>query len=287
MAKIPLLNIDPTLDALKTAMEKEAAADKPRPYLGMSSIGDECSRKLWYQWRWFADNEFDADTLARFADGHASEDITANRLRKVPGVSLTTHLCDGHQIGYSDIGDHFKGHMDGQIEGLYQAPKVKHVWEHKCVNESKFKKLEKLKNELGEKNALKEWDPIYYAQAVLYMFYSGLKRHYLTVSTPGSREITSCRTIADDDYARDLSRKGEIIICSEQPPEKLAQDPSFYQCKWCSFSEVCHYNAKPKQHCRTCQHSKPVDGGKWECKAFGELPYEAQLIGCDQWSSLI
>lgn len=287
MAAIPLINIDPTIQAMKVALEEVAAADKPRPYLGMSSIGDECSRKLWYQWRWFDANVFDADTLARFADGHASEDITADRLRKVPGINLVTHLSTGKQIGYSDIGGHFKGHLDGQIEGLLQAPKTKHVWEHKCVNEAKFKKLEKLKEELGEKQALAKWDEIYYAQAVLYMFYADLTRHYLTVTTPGSREITSCRTEANNDYARELIAKAESIICSEEPPQKLSQDPSFYKCKWCNFSDVCHYQAPILQHCRTCAFSQPIEGGKWECKAWGEIPYEGQLQGCDQWTSLV
>ena len=32
----------------------------------------------------------DADTLKRFADGHASEDIMAARLRQTPGVTLIT-----------------------------------------------------------------------------------------------------------------------------------------------------------------------------------------------------
>lgn len=288
MAAIPLLNLDPTLEAMKVEVEKEAAQEQSRTYLGMSSIAHPCSRQLWYSFRWFDDPHFKADTLFKFADGHYSEDLTAARLRKVEGIKLTTHLPDGHQIGHVDIEGHFRGHMDGKIEGLKQAPKTPHVWEHKCVNETKFKKLKKLVETLGEKNALEEWDEIYYGQAILYMAYSGLSRHYLTVTTSGSREITSCRTDANGSKARELIRKAEHIITSPKPPEKMSQEPSHWLCKMCSFVDACHYGKEPKQSCRSCQHSYPAKDAAWFCKRWdSNIPTDAQRIGCDDWLALV
>jgi hypothetical protein len=52
-----------------------------RGYLGMSGIGHDCSRKLWYDFRLCTFPDFDAITLLRFADGHASEALTAERIR--------------------------------------------------------------------------------------------------------------------------------------------------------------------------------------------------------------
>lgn len=286
MASLPVEK-DPTLDALRLAMVLQSNDQPPRGYLGMSSIADECDRKLWYQWRWFADNNFDAETLARFADGHYSEDVVADRLRLVDGVELITHI-DAKQIGFSDIEAHFRGHMDGKILGLLQAKKTWHVWEHKCVNEQKFAKMQKLKQELGEKNALAKWDEVYYGQAVLYMHYSGLTRHYLTVSTSGSREITSCRTEPNPELANELIAKAESIICTDKPPKKMATDPSFYKCKWCSFSEVCHFDQAPKRTCRSCRHSFPAKNGAWQCNFYrADIPESYQIKGCDEWSSLV
>lgn len=287
MAALPL-QVDPTLEAMKVAMQEEAGAELPRAYLGMSGIANECMRQSWYQWRWWSEVEFDADTLARFADGHYSEDLTASRLRKVDGISLTTHTPEGKQIGFSDYGGHFRGHMDGLILGLHQAPKTKHVWEHKCVNETKFKKLNQLKESEGEKNALEKWDAVYYGQAVLYMEYSELDRHYLTVATAGSREITSARTEKNKEHAQHLIAKAGEIICAEQPPARAFKDASFYKCKWCAFSDNCHYNKPPQKTCRSCRYCTPIDEGKWYCDKWGAAvpTVEDQLKGCEAWTSL-
>lgn len=288
MAALPQ-TIDPTLAALNAAMEDQALTQTPRAYLGMSAIGEECTRKLWYQWRWVADVEHDAATLARFADGHYSEDVCAARLRSVPGIELETHLEDGNQIGFIDMAGHFRGHMDGRITGLLQAPKTPHVWEHKCVNETKFKKLNKLKEELGEKNALAAWDEVYYAQAVLYMHYDQLDRHYLTCATAGSREITSVRTEKNPAYAEQLIAKAESILNAEQPPARAYKEPSFYKCKWCPFSEQCHYGAPAKRTCRTCRKAEPVEGGKWRCNFYNQIipTVNDEVAACGNWQSLL
>lgn len=288
MAALPE-TLDPTLVALCAAMESEAAQESPRAYLGMSAIGEECDRKLWYGWRWMAEVNHDALTLARFADGHYSEDAVAARLRKVEGLELTTHLASGSQIGFSDMQGHFRGHMDGLITGLLQAPKTTHVWEHKCVNETKFKKLAALKAEVGEKNALAKWDEIYYAQAVLYMHYAELDRHYLTCATAGSREVTSVRTESNSEYAKQLIAKAENILNASQPPARAYKDASFYKCKWCPFSEQCHFNAPVARTCRSCAHAEPVEDGKWRCNFVGQnIPtVEDEASGCGSWRSLI
>lgn len=284
MASIPNIS-DPTLTEMENAMVAEAAKEPPRPYLGMSSIGEPCARKLWYRLRWFASEQFDAATLARFADGHYSEDCFAARLRLVEAITLITHTESGQQIGYSDIGGHFRGHMDGEITGLLQAPKTPHVWEHKCVNQAKFNKLQRLIESEGEKSALSKWDEVYYAQAVLYMHYGKYKRHYLTVNTAGSRDWTSCRTEENPAYAKELIAKAEQIINANQPPPKISNDPAFYQCGWCPFREICHGgNNAPAKNCRTCSFSEPEEAGQWKCTLFGDVvPLDFQRIGCDQW----
>lgn len=285
MAIIP--TVDVTLEAMEKAMELEAAKELPRPYLGMSSIGDSCSRKLWYRFRWADTEVFKASTLSRFADGHYSEDLTADRLNAIEGVTVETRDKLGNQIGFDDIGGHFRGHMDGIIHGLLQSPKTQHVWEHKCVNETKFKKLEKLKAELGEKNALKAWDEVYWAQAILYMEYAGLTRHYLTVCTPGSRDWTSCRTNSDKKSAMELIAKAEMIIGSEDAPPRIG-DATYYLCKFCTFFEVCHESKPAKKNCRTCRFSEPAEDGDWVCNKFDDvIPLEFQREGCEQWTSAL
>lgn len=285
MAKLPTIQ-DPTLAAVDAALEARENAQPARRYLGMSSIGKSCSRALWYSFRWCARPSFSASTLKRFADGHHGEDVQAERLRMVPGVRLHTHTADGSQYGFSDLGGHFRGHMDGVIEGLLQAPKTPHVWEHKQTDEKKQQKLEALKIELGEKNALAQWDAVYYAQGVLYMHYAGISRHYLTCATPGGRHTISCRTEANEAEALRLKAKAARIIATDSPDklDKISESPAWYECKLCDARDLCHGQAIPPVNCRTCIHATPeMDGdGRWSCAKFGgaTIPEDVERTGC-------
>lgn len=284
MAAIPE-PVDPTLLAVDAAIES-AQDSKPRPYLGASSIGDPCSRKLWYGFRWAAPKRFPASTLRLFEDGHRGEDIMAARLRAVPGLLLSTHADDGRQWGISDHQGHFRGHCDGFIKGLLQAPKTPHIWEHKATNETKQKKLAKLKQEKGEKEALAHWDAIYYAQAQIYMHYFEIDRHYLTASSPGERTTISCRTNYVKEHAEPLVAKAKDIIASDTPPTKLSEDPTHWLCKFCDFHSICHDITPMVISCRTCVHSYPDKDGTWTCHKYGSLSVEAQVEACPDYQGI-
>lgn len=287
MATLPAMAAtDLTLDTLREVSERIGNAEPPRTYLGMSAIGHPCERWLWYSFRWAAREQFDCDTLWRFDDGHRSEDVMATRLRLVPGIHLrTVDASTGQQFGAVDLGGHFRGHADGLITGLLQAPKALHVWEAKAVNEKKAAQLDKLKAEVGEKAALAKWDPVYHAQAILYMAYFEAPRHYLTASTPGVRSMTSVRTNSDLDEARRLRAKAERVITATEPPPRMSEDPAWYQCRWCPAHAICQQrNAMPAVNCRTCAHATPeMDGnGRWSCALHKrDLAPAEQRVGCD------
>lgn len=266
------LDHDPTLAAVDAAIEGEV--QHMRVYLGGSEIGRECDRRLWYRFRWAAREKFDAKTLYRFADGHASEDIMAARLGKV--VSVTEQ-----QAEFSDFGGHLKMHIDGVVSGLLQAPKTPHIWEHKCVNETSFNKLQKLKT-LNEKTALQQWNAVYYAQAVLNMHYSGLTRHYLTCATPGTRDVISVRTEANDSFGRLLRAKAERIIFNDSAPPRISETETHYLCRMCPAAAVCFARERAPRSCRTCAHVTTMPDGKWLCELKQQhLSRDAQLAGCE------
>lgn len=241
MALIPEV-VDPTLAAIDREMERRAALEPRRSYLGASAIGDECERKLWYSIRpEIPRKPFDAASLKRFEDGHRGEALMAERLRMVPGVELwTVDEVTGGQIGGTLYGGRFGWHVDGVIRGLLQAPETPHVWEHKQVGQKKFDEFRKLKAAVGEKATLAAWDPVYFAQGVLYMELLDLTRHYLTVSTPGGRETLSCRTEAKPVMAKAVLAKAKRILDAVEPPVRLSERPEFFKCKWCDFREACH-----------------------------------------------
>lgn len=282
MAAIPAnLMADPTLAAIDAALVREKAQEPRRTYLGFSAIGQSCSRRLWYSFRWAENETFSPLSAKAIEDGHRGEDVQADRLRLVPGVELHTVAEDGKQFGFIALAGHFRGHMDGAIHGVLQAPKTWHVWEHKQVNEKKFAKLDACKAKHGEKDALRHWDPVYYAQAVLYMRFTGMTRHYLTCASPGGRSTTSCRTDENTAEADRLVDKAERIIFTDRPPERITDDPAWFECKWCPYSSLCHATAAPLPNCRTCAHATPARDGTWVCERHHKvLSKDDQLAGC-------
>lgn len=228
----------PTMEAVRLKIQERAQAAPSRDYLGASSMGNECNRALYYLVNKYPKSGKPAHVTCAAEDGYRCEDIMAERLRLVEGIELWTHDENGDQYGFSDNGGKFQGHIDGVIRGILEAPKTPHIWEHKSKEEKYFNKLVKLVEE-NEKRALEKWDWDYYVQAQIYMRKIDLTRHFLTVTTPGSRKMTSCRTDLNPAMAdMFIARAGRIIEMKEVPPRQF-KDKNFYKCKMCDFSEGC------------------------------------------------
>jgi len=274
MAKIPkIIKFDETLMKVDKKLEEKQRLEGPRNYLGMSQIGEECWRKLFYSFRGCKKREIAASGIKAIEDGFKQEDIMAERLRLLSYIEL--HTMDPNnpkeQIGFKTLLDHFRGHCDGMIKYIKEAPQSWHVWENKSVNEIKFKKMLKFREELGEKNALREWDEIYYAQAQLYMHCATVERHYLTIQTPGGRAYLSVRTNYNAKQAEALIEKAKVIIFDNfSIPAKLSEKREFYKCKWCEFQEICHDGDFPEVNCKTCKFSEPTKNGLRLCHKKNE-----------------
>lgn len=278
-----IMQTDPTLEAADRALEAKSAADRWRSQkLGMGEVGGSCQRRMWYNFRWAFKEIFTAESLKRFEDGHRSEEVQAERLRIVEGINLETiDPHTGKQFSYIDIDGHARGKCDGKITGLLQAPVKKHIWEHKAVAEKKVSELVKIVGEIGEKAALKKWNPTYYGQAQLYMHYEGTDRHYCTVSTPGARATIGIRTEYDHAFALMLKARMARIVKSEEPLDKISQKPDWFECKGCPALGICHNGEMPDRTCRTCLHSTPIANGEWQCDRWGKrLTTEEQSAGC-------
>ncbi len=285
MVKLPEVN-DPTLVAVDKAMEDGQRASNGNTGIAMGNLGNECNRSIWYDFRWVSYETFDAQSLKRFEDGYTCEDQQAKRLRMVDGITLITKdPATGKQVKVLGLNGHATGKLDGEIIGLLQAPKTPHVWEHKAAEKTPKNKLEKLKSTKGEKQALKEWNMGYYIQAQLYMHYRNIDRHYMTVSLPGGRDTVSVRTEYDDFFAAQQEARMKRIAFSSTTPDKIADDPDAFGCKFCSHKDFCHKTPGAKaarRNCRTCVHVTPREDGTWHCDKHNEqLDYKAQMIACN------
>ena len=283
-----------TLRAMDQAIIQQNKLRRPSNSLGMSSIGKECWRELFYSFRNAAPGDSNIIGIKAAEDGDIQEEVYIKRLQLLPYITLITedpdiekdpNSTEKNQILVSTLLGHLKGYLDGMIIGILEAPKTWHVWEMKCKKEvgaGGFNKLTKLINELGEKNALKEWNIEYYAQAQMYMHLAPATRHYMTVCTPGGRKDTSLRTEYNKKYAESLIDKAKAIIFDQWSlPAKITDNPESQLCVYCNYQQLCHHGVIPLPHCKTCRYSKPVKDQQWECTFHEKIIKRENLLLCN------
>ena len=166
MAELPE-PISHTVEAIYASYEREERSE--RTYLGMSTMGNECDRSLWLQFRWASDPEnFDGRKLRLFETGNREE---ARMLNDLERIGVTVHRVDpasGKQWEVSGVKGHFGGHLDGVGQGFAEAPVAEHVLEFKTHNDRSFKEL--------QKKGVEQAKPGHFAQVQLYMHYTGIAR---------------------------------------------------------------------------------------------------------------
>ncbi|MTH96665.1 oxidoreductase [Roseibium sp. RKSG952] len=270
----------PTIDAIYRVYEARAKQEPERTYLGISILGEECARKLWYAFRWAQPREdFDGRMLRLFQTGHREEARVIEDLR---AAGIDIHDVDqltGDQWAVSTAGGHVRGHMDGIIfGGVVEAPKACHVFECKTHSVKSFKKL------LLE--GVQKSKPLHYAQCQGYMHLKGVDRALYVAVEKDTDTIHIERIHYDAAFAIALMAKGERIVFSDHAPAKLHDNPesrAAYACNWCPAKSVCHEGAWARVNCRTCLHAAPRDDGQggWHCARHDRmLSTEDQQNGC-------
>lgn len=249
--------------------------------LGPSQIGSECKRRLWYGFRWATREKFDGRQLRLFNRGHREEDRFSEFLKGI-GAKLWTHdetkpLRYGkpQQYRFSSLEDHFAGNMDGVVE-LPESYEV----EGPLLAEFKtngtgagFQKLFKDKLAVAK--------PDHYAQACIYGKKFGFT-HVLYMNVCKNDDDMYVE-IAKLDYrlADTLEARANDIIHAKVPPLRISDNPTFWQCKMCAMSSICHAGSPPAINCRSCKFAKPVDNGEWFCETHnGVIPKDFIPQGC-------
>lgn len=236
---------------IDAAMEAKNQAQPPRTYLGASRLGEECERKLAYEYHRAPKDEgseFKGKTLRVFDMGHDGETRMAEYLR-LAGFELLTERPDGRQfgfaVGWDEIEQRYKisGHCDGIItagpewapDGMEPLMQYPALWENKALGSKSWKDT--------VAKGVKQSKPVYYAQMQLYMAYLAVGEFpgLFTATNRDTGEIYSELVPFDAQAAQSASDRGARVVSTINPEEapRITREATDFRCKFCDFAARC------------------------------------------------
>lgn len=258
-----------------------------RTHLGISGIGAECGRAIFYGWRWTTAKRFDGRTLRLFNRGHLEEGRFV-ALMLTAGLQIIQQDQNGSQYRISYMNGHFGSAIDGVVIGCPDMPDptTPILTEMKTHSDASFKKLVKQGVEESK------WE--HYVQMQCYMQAMGLPAALYAAVNKNDDDLWMEMVPYNKEVADRYIDRGQIIALTRDPLAKISESASFYKCKWCEHAPTCHRGVSPARNCRTCQYSFPSEDGTWRCnlKTIDNcitdgtediLSKEEQLAGCDQY----
>jgi hypothetical protein len=231
------LSNDPLNAAINARVEEASARkhayDQARGYLGASLIGDDCLRKIQFEWM-AAATTFPARVHSIFARGHFFEAESRQLL-----VDAGFAFAPPEVLGFVAADGLIAGHADGIIigapmfSGFHLATPA--LWEHKGLNAKNYRAV--------ERDGLAKAFPRYAAQVALY-------QNFLDVCNPALMTVTNADTCErlhfvvpfDARRAQEASDRAVQVIEATRVGELLPRlDPVLedFRCKWCSHRQRC------------------------------------------------
>ena len=225
------------LDVINDSIQDNNKKKEKRSYLGASSLGEPCSRKIQYRYMGTetdVENQFTPKVLRIFEFGHVIEDMAHGWIYNA-GFDLRSTDKNGKQYGFSIADDQIKGHIDGVIcdgpvDMAYPA-----LWECKSANDKSF-------NEYVRKGVA-EVNSVYAAQLALYQAYMNLNNPALfTVVNKNTCEIYFELVPFNKMLAQQISDKAVDILKAVKHNEilpRIAVNSDYFACKRCEFRKRC------------------------------------------------
>jgi hypothetical protein len=216
------------------------SADRTKPqrdYLGAIRIGEQCSRKLVYEYTRAPQDDgkdFDGGILRIFDAGHQFEDLCIRWLRAA-GFDLRTRNRSGEQFGFAIADGRIRGHIDGVIiDGPDVGVAWPALWEHKALGQKSWNDV--------VKRGVRVARPVYFAQLQLYMAYMQLPVALFTATSRDSLALYHEIVPFDAAEAQALSDKAVAIIRAAEAGElmpRIAAAPDFHLCRTCEYAKRC------------------------------------------------
>lgn len=224
----------------KSLADKRSAQER-RTYVGASGIGDDCERRLQYEYAGAPrEKEPEKLTLRKFDFGHMIEELARCWFQDAGFNLVQKSQKTGARYRFVQMDGDFSGEPDGvfidgpKIEGLsYPA-----MWEHKAVGAKTFREI--------KKDGLKKARPKYWSQIHTCMAYLELRQTVFTVTNLDSGEQLNLIYDLESGEAQRMTDRAVRIIKATRAGEQLPRpyaNASYFECKWCPFAQRCWANA--------------------------------------------
>jgi ribosomal protein S27E len=227
-----------------------------RAHLGASLIGRECSRELWYSFRWATRKQFDGRILRLFNRGHLEEPRFVALLQML-GCKVHQYTPEGKQFRITGHKGHYGGSLDSVIEGCPDMPGEPVLGEFKTHNDKSFQKLK------SDGVMAAKWE--HFVQMQQYMGHYKLNWALYLAANKNDDEIHGELIAFDAKQHQKYLDRSVMVIESKIPPPKINESASWFKCRFCDHSQVCHGQALPVRTCRSCVNGVPIADGKWHC----------------------
>ena len=202
---------------------QERIEDDVRDYIGASSIGSDCLRQIWYQFKGIKAEKVPTKFRRTWDIGKRLEGLILDWLENA-GVKIERVNV---KLNSKNI-PAFQGHIDA----LAFIDDKSSILEVKTAKDASFK--------IFVKKGAKIWNFQYYAQIQSYMGMSGIFSAYILVLNKDNSDISDELVTFDEDFYNRLEDKAQMIYGANIEPPKINGSPLWFQCKMCKFNKVCH-----------------------------------------------
>lgn len=286
-----------------------------RNHLGISEIGEDCKRKLFYKFRWMGWEEHSGRMRRLFARGHREEEKYINYLE---GIGFKIYRFSNPILNYHPESDNLFLSSKFEIgDGLVEDVTGFKEFEERAKAEGLVRKQFRVSGVMGHYGGscdgvgISPWypDPLilefktHNTKSFTHYVEKGLQlskpKHFDQMSGYGEKmkieyglyfpenknddDIQLAPVKLDWNRAKELEKKAESIILTNQLPTRISDNPAFFKCKYCFANGLCHQGAIPQKNCRSCKNSMPTNNATWTCAKYGLIPNEVIAKGCEQW----
>lgn len=197
---------------------------------------------------------------------------------------LARAKADGIEFPQYRISD-VLGHFGGSLDGICILPERFGIKEPLLL-EFKTNGTGASFNSLSEKG-MPLAKPEHFAQTSTYGFKYNFN-YCLYLNTNKNDDSIHLQIVKlNHNLGQQMIAKAERIILSQEPPARLSDNPTFFNCQYCAQKEICHNNAPPEKNCRSCKFAQPVENAEWQCNQWNAIiPKEEIKNACPQYKAI-